>query len=152
MKGAPARDTHALPPEHICQAYWKYNKISTKELQEDLDVVDFRRGLTSEQRKKLRPVRHVDASTISAASRALRDDGEAHEGDGGLWGGEEEGRNVVGVEPCTAYEHADFPGGLTFLGLCFSTVSLIFHARTLYIPISFTARDAAVSPIPALAP
>ncbi|KAI9742543.1 MAG: hypothetical protein M1818_003683 [Claussenomyces sp. TS43310] len=104
MQGS-VRDTHALPPEHICAAYWKYSKIKSKDLESDADVVDLRRGLSAEQRTKLHPVAELSAEAITAACASLRgyDHGQGDEF-------EREGARAVNAEPCTVYEHDDFPG------------------------------------------
>ena len=91
-------DTHALPPKFIQDAYWHYNKLKTQDLDNDLLIIDFARGLTGEQTTALRLVNTIGSSNISAACGAFQH--EALDSNGPL--------------PTSAdapvYEHRDFPG------------------------------------------
>lgn len=68
----------------------------------DLNVVDFRRGLTSEQREKLFAVDSVSSDIICSAQKNFRECKK-----GLAWG-------AIEVESppdaCTIYEHKDFGG------------------------------------------
>lgn len=100
----PKRDTHALPPDHICDAYWKYNKAKPAEIDLDSTIVDFKRGLDDEQRGKLKVVGRVEAKDIASSYRAFRDHGRI--------GTKDEVQDINEPHPCTVYEHDDLPGKL----------------------------------------
>jgi hypothetical protein len=69
----------------------------------DMDVVDFRRGLTAEQQERIVPVDKVSSETIAAARKAFMETSSCRE---------------LGKFPeidklppsCTVYEHKDFDG------------------------------------------
>lgn len=68
----------------------------------DLEVLDFARGLTDEQKERLVAVDTVSSELIDSAWRAFKSDGK---------------QDVVNYgdshklpESCTIYEHKDFPG------------------------------------------
>lgn len=69
---------------------------------QDLDVVDFTRGLTDAQKEKLVPVETVPCELIEAARKAYKNYGKS------------ESEGIVDSDPlptpCTVYEHKDFPG------------------------------------------
>lgn len=64
----------------------------------DLEIVDFKRGLSLEQKEKLQPVGVVPSELIDQAQREFRN--SSSEDDSDL------------PEPCTIYEHSGFPGGV----------------------------------------
>lgn len=73
----------------------------------DLDIIDFRRGLTAAQREKLRVVDVVSNELIGEAMRAFaRSDGEGRSGREAIK--YEDGMD--GTEDCMVYEHRDFDG------------------------------------------
>lgn len=91
-------DVHAIPPQAICDLYRHYQKLDNALIDADVDIVDFRRGLTPEQQERIVPVDTVSAETLVAAERAFR---TAHGADGAV---------KDAVPPCTIYEHKDFQG------------------------------------------
>ena len=94
-------DTHAIPPQFIQEAYWHYNKIKTAELENDEELIDFGRGLSTEQKLLFKPVDMIKASTIESACRAFRDAALQTESDSPL-------RSVI--QDVTVFEHVHFPG------------------------------------------
>src|ERR1700712_4355568 len=93
-------DVHAMPPQAICDLYKKYQKADNASIDVDLDIVDFRRGLTSEQEKRIVPVDTVASEVIVEAEMAFRSTNEDDLGD----------RVTKSPPSCTIYEHMDFPG------------------------------------------
>ncbi|KAE9984294.1 hypothetical protein EG328_008970 [Venturia inaequalis] len=91
-------DVHAIPPQAICDLYRHYQKLDNALIDADVNIVDFRRGLTPEQQERIVPVDTVSAETLVAAERAFR---TAHGADGAV---------KDAVLPCTIYEHKDFQG------------------------------------------
>lgn len=74
-------------------------------MDQDLEVLDFRRGLTDAQKEKLVAVDTVSSELIDSAWKAF--DGDGTEGvadDGDI--------NKL-PESCTIYEHKDFPGTIS---------------------------------------
>ncbi|TVY40151.1 Alpha-ketoglutarate-dependent dioxygenase [Lachnellula subtilissima] len=95
-------DTHAIPPQAICNTYKKYQKLSDAAVDQDLEVVDFRRGLTDVQKQKIVPVDTVKSELIASAQKAFRKCGDK--------GAEDTVDVETEPEACTIYEHQDFPG------------------------------------------
>jgi alkylated DNA repair protein alkB family protein 1 len=96
-------DVHAMPPQAICDLYKKYQKAENASIDADNDIVDFRRGLTSEQQKSIVPVDTISSQVIVEAEKAFRRTNGLNE--------------VVGdatiPNSCTIYEHKEFPGTYT---------------------------------------
>jgi len=76
--------------------------MDSASIQKDPHVVDFRRGLTESQEKKIIPVDTISSDLIASAVNAFKSADQASNG------------NTVELGPppaaCTVYEHADFPG------------------------------------------
>ncbi|KAJ5035128.1 uncharacterized protein L3040_008388 [Drepanopeziza brunnea f. sp. 'multigermtubi'] len=98
-------DTHAIPPQAVCDLYKRYQRMDDAAVDGDLDVVDFQRGLTEAQREKLVPVDTVPSELIAAARKAFR--GACREENAGPVADEMADADPA---PCTIYEHKDFPG------------------------------------------
>jgi alkylated DNA repair protein alkB family protein 1 len=76
--------------------------MSDVDIDQDLEIVDFRRGLSGEQKDRIVPVGTVSSECIRKAVDAFKDgyeDGES---------GEEESSALPNA--CTIYEHKDFDG------------------------------------------
>ncbi|KAE8454598.1 hypothetical protein EG329_000221 [Mollisiaceae sp. DMI_Dod_QoI] len=93
-------DTHALPPQAICNLYKKYQKMDDASITKDLEVVDFGRGLTKQQQELIIPVDTVSSELIGAA----RDKFMNH------WPSYSSAPRDSTPKSCTVYEHKDFPG------------------------------------------
>ncbi|KAI9641693.1 hypothetical protein NHQ30_009549 [Ciborinia camelliae] len=93
--GHHGRDTHAMPPQAICDAYKKYQRMSDAAVNDDLEIVDFNRGLTPEQQEKMSPVGIVPSELIAQAQKEFMNTGAEY--DSGY------------PEACTIYEHSGFP-------------------------------------------
>jgi hypothetical protein len=94
------RDIHAMPPQAICDLYKVYQKMNNVSIDEDLNIVDFRRGLTEDQKRRIVPNDTVDAALIKEAGHAfVKVNGLAS-------------KEIEELRPksCTIYEHKDFPG------------------------------------------
>ncbi|KAL1311826.1 hypothetical protein AAFC00_001902 [Neodothiora populina] len=129
----PARDTHALPPDHICEAYWKYNKIKPADLDNDPDVVDFGRGLSPAQAEKIHVVKTVSSETIAEAGRAFKyfgQDGSGDEGEGERWLDDER------PKACNVYEFDDFPGLQLYHSLLPPEIQVLFLSRIMHRDLS----------------
>lgn len=74
---------------------------------DDLTIVDLRRGLSSEQRERIIPVDRVEGNVIAEAQRAFR---RSHQKEGGgrVVNKKDETNEVL--DDCVIYEHLDFPG------------------------------------------
>ncbi|RAL64918.1 hypothetical protein DID88_001510 [Monilinia fructigena] len=94
--GHHGHDTHAMPPQAICDAYKKYQRMSDAAVNDDLEIVDFNRGLTPEQQKKMSPVGIVPSELIAKAQKDFMNPGVEYD--------------PVFPEACTIYEHSGFPG------------------------------------------
>ena len=94
-------DTHAMPPQKLCDLYKKYQKMKDEAVDDDLDIVDFRRGLTTTQKEKLVPIASVPNETISEARKVFKQ--QAGPRLGSIADSEE-------TPACTVYEHKDFDG------------------------------------------
>jgi alkylated DNA repair protein alkB family protein 1 len=87
--------------------YKKYQKMSDAAVDQDLEVVDFKRGLTDVQKDRIDPVDMVKSELIASAQEAFRiSSGKGEEDEVGL---------ETEPEPCTVYEHQDFPGQFNIL-------------------------------------
>lgn len=96
------RDTHAQPPQAVWESYKKYQKMNGSDIDNDLEVVDFRRGLSEAQKAKIVPVTVVPSETIAAAGMAFKH-----------WGKDVDGEPQGLLDtpsPCTVYEHTEFNG------------------------------------------
>ncbi|RQM07467.1 hypothetical protein DH86_00002888, partial [Scytalidium sp. 3C] len=93
-------DTHAIPPQAICDVFKMYQRMSDAEVDADLEIIDFQRGLSPAQKEKVRPVRTVSKEVISAAQRAFKFHGREDTGTR-----EDE---FSQIQDCTVYEHVDF--------------------------------------------
>ena len=81
--------------------------MSDAAVDEDLEVVDFKRGLTDVQKERIVPVDIVKSDMIVSAQKAFRaSSGKGEEDDVAL---------ETEPEPCTIYEHQDFPGQFNIL-------------------------------------
>jgi alkylated DNA repair protein alkB family protein 1 len=89
--------------------YKKYQKMEDVAIDTDLNVVDFTRGLSVNQKERIVPVEEISSELIVSAMKAFkaqnRADGEEAKG----------GDENFAANPCTVYEHKDFPGTLSSL-------------------------------------
>lgn len=93
-----------MPPQAICNVYKKYQKMSDAAVDQDLEVVDFRRGLSDVQKEIIVPADTVPAELIEEARKVFKS---------GQSGAEHESEDVQLPEACTIYEHKDFPGKIS---------------------------------------
>jgi hypothetical protein len=94
-----AHDTHAMPPQVLCNEYKKYQKIDDAALATDMNIVDFNRGLTEEQKERIIPAGTISSAVIGAAQKAFL--GQKND---------EDSSTVSAPKECTIYEHKDFAG------------------------------------------
>lgn len=92
-------DVHAMPPQAICDLYRHYQKLDNASIDADINIVDFRRGLSPEQQERILPVDTVSSQVIVAAERAFR-----------VANGEHRAVKDTAPASCTIYEHKDFQG------------------------------------------
>lgn len=98
-------DTHATSPVAVWDSYQKYQKMNNLAVDNDLDIIDFRRGLSDVQKLKLVPVGTVSTEAIAAAATAFKHHGQ---------NAEKELQELIDVPaPCTIYEHKEFDGKCT---------------------------------------
>lgn len=96
--GAHHHEIHALPPAFIQKAHWHYTSVKKASLDLDENVIDFRRGLTPQQKHELTSVGIISASTIASACQGYK---QARL---------DSNQPVDGVQDATIYEHKTFPG------------------------------------------
>jgi alkylated DNA repair protein alkB homolog 1 len=95
-------DTHALPPLAVLEAYKKYQRMNDSKIVEDLEIVDFRRGLSEAQRAKIVPVATIPSQTIAAAAMAFKSHPRNLD---------KKPRELLNVpKHCTVYEYRGFNG------------------------------------------
>jgi alkylated DNA repair protein alkB family protein 1 len=94
-------DTHATPPLFIQEAYWRYNKIKPSDVDGDLSVIDFGRGLSAQQKLVMKPVSTIASSVIEQACKAFRNAALKINRDDPL---------RTPVQDVTIFEHQHFPG------------------------------------------
>ena len=70
-------DARDRPPDSIKRFYKRYQKLTPEAIQSDAAILDFRRGLTEEQQRKVRKIGSVPPSSIDAACSNLAST-EAH--------------------------------------------------------------------------
>lgn len=97
-----------MPPQAICDAYKKYQRMSDAAVDDDFEIVDFNRGLNPEQQEKISPVGIVPSELIAEAQKDFTNAGAEH--DSGH------------PEACTIYEHSGFPGAINSVFKCFPIV------------------------------
>jgi hypothetical protein len=94
-----------MPPHAICNAYKNYQKLEDSALDKDLEIVDFKRGLSDIQKKKIVPVEIIPASLIAQAQELFT--GSTYQDPIQ----ERRGADSTPIpEQCTVYEHKDFVG------------------------------------------
>lgn len=99
-------DTHAIPPQAICDLYKKYQKMDDSSIDSDPNIVDFARGLTNEQTKRIVPCEIVPSDVIAEAQREFV---KSHWNES--WGVDDLDIYLLPEPtPCTVYNHLDFPG------------------------------------------
>jgi alkylated DNA repair protein alkB family protein 1 len=95
-------DTHAHAPWAIWETYKKYQRMNDSDIDNDVDIVDFKRGLSDVQKAKIVPVATVPSETIAAAGMTFKYSGQKVDSD------PEE--LLDAPNPCTVYEHKEFNG------------------------------------------
>lgn len=93
-------DVHAMPPQAICDLYRRYQKLDNASIDADVNIVDFRRGLTKHQQERIVPVETVSSEVIVQAEKAFRTAN----------GDNRDTKDATRPPACTIYEHKDFPG------------------------------------------
>ena len=101
-QGHHGHDTHALPPNAICDAYKKYQRMDDASVDSDFEIVDFSRGLTSVQKERIFPVDAVSSELIDSARKAFDNFQKS--------ANEEVDDTEEKADACTIYEHKDFDG------------------------------------------
>jgi alkylated DNA repair protein alkB family protein 1 len=84
--------------------YFKYQKMSDAAVDDDVQVVDFKRGLTDAQKERIILIDTLPSDVIAKAQKAFGGMGEKD-----LF---RDGETFESPAPCTVYEHQDFPGNL----------------------------------------
>lgn len=120
-------DTHAMPPQAICNMYKKYQRMTDSAVDDDFEVVDFKRGLTDVQKQKIVPVDSVSSDLINEARKVFE---KGHTGTNKL--------PQVKTEPkaCTVFEHQDFPGLRLLPNLLPPECQVMFIDRLLHRDLS----------------
>jgi hypothetical protein len=93
-------DAHAAPPGGIRCAYKKYQKLRPRDFDEDLDIVDFRRGLTCSQALVVQ-IGEISAERIAAVCHGFHQANKQRIPSAG---------DVVSPNDIPVYQHRDLPG------------------------------------------
>ncbi|RDW78456.1 hypothetical protein BP5796_06308 [Coleophoma crateriformis] len=120
-------DTHAIPPQAICNAYKKYQRMEDKDVDADPEVLDFGRGLSDAQKEKLVEVGRVQSELIAEAQRKFKAFGQEEV---------QPAEDVQLPEACTVYEHKDFPGLKLFPSLLPPECQVLLLSRLLHRDLS----------------
>ncbi|KAH0545264.1 hypothetical protein FGG08_000718 [Glutinoglossum americanum] len=94
-------DAHAAPPIGIRHEYKKYQKLRPRDFNEDLDIIDFRRGLTRSQDADIVQIGAVSAERIAAVCRSFHQTDKQHI---------PITENTVSPNSIPIYQHRDLPG------------------------------------------
>lgn len=81
--------------------YKKYQRMTDPAVDDDLEVVDFKRGLTDAQKQRIVPVDTISSDLIDEARKSFE---KGHTGTNKL------PQVKTKPEACTVFEHQDFPG------------------------------------------
>lgn len=100
-KSAKHLDTHALPPNFIQDSHWHYNQVKKADLDSDLQIIDFEKGLSESQKCVVTCVDAIAASRVCEASTAYKK---------AFLNCEDTAEDAQDVQDVPIYEHSDFPG------------------------------------------
>ncbi|KAH0551122.1 hypothetical protein GP486_007535 [Trichoglossum hirsutum] len=78
MATALRLDAHEAPPIGIRHEYKKYQKLEPRGFDEDLDIIDFQRGLTRSQDADVVQIGAVSAGRLAAACQSFHQAGKQH--------------------------------------------------------------------------
>ena len=92
-------DPHEKPPDHIRNVYKKYQKMKLRDLGKDPDIIDFKRGLSDEQKRHIKVIKEHKPEELAPAFRAFEGIQEPIDSQGSLID-----------SPILVYEHSDMPG------------------------------------------
>ena len=73
MAGTRHLDPHQRPPQAIKSIYKQYEKLTTKAIDIDPNIVDFVRGLSNVQQSKISSVGTVAGKTLQKSSLCISD-------------------------------------------------------------------------------
>lgn len=108
-----------MPTDNINQSYWTYNRAKPADIDSDLSVVDFTRGLTATQKEKVRPVKTVSSRIIREACQAFQD-------------ASKQPHTVDDPQECVVYEHTDLPGLLIYTRLLPPETQLLLLSQVMH--------------------
>ena len=98
-------DPHQRPPDSIKDVYKKYQKMKSKGLDQDPDIVDLPTSLHTSAKDKVRIVEEWSGNDLTAAFRAFS--------------GQDEQTYAELPARIPVYEHADMPGRTQFRYACY---------------------------------
>lgn len=98
-------DPHQRPPDSIKDVYKKYQKMKSKDLDQDPDIVDLPTSLHTSAKDKVRIVEEWSGNDLTAAFRAFS--------------GQDEQTYAELPARIPVYEHADMPGRTQFRYACY---------------------------------
>jgi len=99
MASSQHLDPHERPPDHIRNVYKKYQKMKLRDLDKDPDIIDFKRGLSEEQKRHIKVIKEWKPEELTPAFRAFEGIQEPSDSQGSLID-----------SPIVVYEHSDMPG------------------------------------------
>ena len=99
-------DPHEKPPDHIRNVYKKYQKMKLRDLDKDPDIIDFKRGLSEEQKRNIKVIKEYKPEELASAFRAFEGIQEPTDSQGSLID-----------SPILVYEHSNMPGICHFFHL-----------------------------------
>ncbi|OCK84658.1 hypothetical protein K432DRAFT_107599 [Lepidopterella palustris CBS 459.81] len=121
MDLAPALDPYEKPPDHIRNVYKKYQKMKLKDLDQDVDIIDFARGLSDGQKESLTVIRELEFDQLVPVLKAFE--------------GPESAPRIMD-SPIHIYEHLDLPGLHIIPRLLPTSTQLTLLSRLLHRDLS----------------
>jgi alkylated DNA repair protein alkB family protein 1 len=128
LKPNHGHNTHETPPNDLCALFREYHHMNKSQINNDLRVIDFNRGLTDKQKLKVHAIDKIDQSKVDLVTKTF--DQTQREL------GFEVPDTTKSPSECIIYEQDDFPGtGLIFSSLCMLTSSGL-QIYTSLLPLS----------------
>jgi alkylated DNA repair protein alkB family protein 1 len=86
----------------VWEAYNKYQQMNGSDIDKDVEIIDFKRGLSDSQKARFIVVDTIPSETVAAAGMTFKSHGQDM--------GREPQQLVEVPSPCTIYEHKEFNG------------------------------------------
>jgi hypothetical protein len=119
---------HDPPPDDLCALFREYQYIPRSNINSDPRIIDFERGLTDAQKRKISVVGEVDRGRAEAVTKTF----DQTQRDLGL----EVPDTPDSSSDCLVYEHDDFPGSASPYLHSWTLTNLVPLRRASIIPWS----------------